>query len=94
MFSPAGVDAVFEVGGLLFPSRNRPDLWEQLGGISAPTLILGGSSDIVPVEMLESLADAFPNGALAIIQEAGHFSFIEAPNEYSQAIEDFLGASG
>ena len=79
------------VGALLFAGSGGPaDLWSQLPDISAPTLIVHGAADPIPVAMAEQLENAIPQARLVVLERTGHFPYIESPYELAAAIEEFL----
>lgn len=63
----------------------------RLQGIVTPTLIIGGSKDLVsaPGE-LRRIADQLPNGTLVEIEGANHFPWIEAPETFYETIRYWL----
>lgn len=93
-FTPDGVNALFQMAALLFPSGTRTDLWADLHRVTVPVLILSGRSDPTPVEMLEALADSFPDATVRILDNTGHFPFVETPEPYLAAIREFLDRVG
>lgn len=72
-------------------SLDAYDLTGQLGAIEAPTLVLHGRMDPIPLESSRDVADALPNGRLVIIEDAGHVPYVEKPRALFDAIRDFLG---
>lgn len=59
--------------------------------IHAPTLVMGGSSDVgVPVESLRLLAQAMPNASLRLIQDTGHLPSIDGAEAFNFHLSDFL----
>ncbi len=78
------------VGRLLMTPLQGIDLWDGLGGIEIPTLIIHGDGDPIPLEMIEELNEALPQSELVVIPNAGHFPFIEAAPAFLSAIRDFL----
>jgi pimeloyl-ACP methyl ester carboxylesterase len=67
------------------------DTCDRLPLISAPTLVVSGSADRqVPVENSRLLASRIPSAELVILEGMGHGFFIEAAEEASRAILDFL----
>jgi proline iminopeptidase len=55
------------------------DLVARLHGLIAPTLVLHGEHDLVPVEMAARIADAIPGSRLEVLPECGHFAYLEHP---------------
>jgi len=66
------------------------DLHDRLAQISIPTLILYGSAE--PGAQLggTALHEHLPNSTFVIIEDAGHFPFIEQPQAFLRAVRDFL----
>lgn len=61
------------------------DAWDDLGRITAPTLVIHGTADrMTPVENAHRLAAAIPHGTLHLLPGAGHGYFIET-NDATQA---------
>ena len=62
----------------------------ELSRLSIPRLVIHGRQDAFPVEgSSEWVADG-ANARLLVIDDAGHFPFIEQPNVFFQAVETFL----
>lgn len=66
------------------------DLHDRLARISVPTLVLYGSAE--PGAQLGGIAlhERLPNSTFVIIEDAGHFPFIEQPEAFLLAVRDFL----
>ncbi|CAN7769405.1 alpha/beta fold hydrolase [Mesorhizobium sp. LjNodule214] len=66
---------------------------EQLGKITTPTAIVAGDHDeAIQREHTEYMASAIPGAKLIILPNASHFAMLQAPDEYSQAAQDFIDA--
>ncbi len=66
----------------------------QLKSITCPILIIvGANDDLTPVDLSEKMHQKLPNSQLSIIQDAGHMSFIEKPEEINQIMADFFNRS-
>ncbi|TPK94542.1 alpha/beta fold hydrolase [Mesorhizobium sp. B2-4-14] len=66
---------------------------EQLGKITTPTAIVAGDHDeAIKREHTEYMASAIPGAKLIILPNASHFAMLQAPDEYSQAVLDFIDA--
>jgi len=81
----------FAVMGALQGAMPDPDLWPRMTDIGAPTLVVHGRADAYPVEMVEELVAELGDGSLVIIEEAGHFPYIESPAEFFTPVRVFLG---
>jgi pimeloyl-ACP methyl ester carboxylesterase len=71
------------------------DVREKLKTIRAPTLIVAGEADqLTPLKHATFLAGQIPRARLSVIPGAGHMVMLEAAGAVTQAITDFLRASG
>jgi pimeloyl-ACP methyl ester carboxylesterase len=69
----------------------RPDSRRDLPGIDCPTLVLVGRQDLLtPVARHEEMQAAIPNATLRIIEECGHLSTMEQPDEVNRALRAWL----
>lgn len=66
------------------------DFQADLKSIKAPTLLLYGSYDPLLNFAGKSLDTSIKNSSLKVIDESGHFPFIEQQEEFTEAIRDFL----
>lgn len=67
------------------------DTYDQLPEISVPALVIAGAKDkVIPVENSRILASRIPGAELIILEEAGHFLSVEAPEAVNKAIHGFL----
>jgi pimeloyl-ACP methyl ester carboxylesterase len=62
----------------------------RLSALSVPTLVLHGERDPLPVSVAHQLADLLPRASLAVIPNAGHMPFWEAPQRFFELAESFL----
>jgi 3-oxoadipate enol-lactonase len=66
------------------------DVWDRLGEISRPTLVIHGTEDrLVPVENGRRLAAAIPGAELVLLEGAGHVYHSEQPDVADRAVLDF-----
>ena len=69
----------------------RPDSTETLQSVEVPVLVIVGQEDTVyPVAISQAMADAAPQGELAVIPGAAHAAVFEKPDEAARAMLDFL----
>jgi len=69
----------------------REDQTARLSDIRVPTLILVGREDaITPVADSEKMHQAIADSRLTVIENAGHVSNIEQPEQFNRALRDFL----
>jgi 3-oxoadipate enol-lactonase len=67
------------------------DRRSQISHISVPTLVLIGRNEIfIPIEYSEELAAKIPNAELVVLERGGHNSWIEFPQQFNQAVMQFL----
>jgi pimeloyl-ACP methyl ester carboxylesterase len=64
----------------------------KLGGITCPTLVVHGERDPVPVASSAAIADAIPQGELAVVPGSNHYGFLESPETLLAVVEPFLAA--
>lgn len=71
------------------------DQRESIRGISLPVLVIVGEQDLsTPVEMSRRIQESIPNANLEIIPQAAHFSNVEQPGQFNQALTGFLRMHG
>jgi 3-oxoadipate enol-lactonase len=69
----------------------RADSTELLSQINCPVLIIVGSEDkLTPPREAEVIHQGIPNSQLRVIENAGHLSNLETPDEFNQALAEFL----
>jgi 3-oxoadipate enol-lactonase len=67
------------------------DLRFELPAVTAPTLVLTGSQDLLtPLGDAEELAELIPDARLRELRGAGHAFMVEAPNAFNEAVERYL----
>jgi len=72
-------------------TSSESDLAERLTEFNMPVLVITGDDDrIVPTEESVRLASDLPNAELVIIEESGHLPHEEQPEEFMQAVVNFL----
>jgi len=66
-------------------------LAKRLTEFNMPVLVITGDDDrIVPTEQSIRLADEIPNADLVVIPQCGHLPHEERPDEFMQAVTEFL----
>lgn len=76
--------------GALFGSLGGWDWREELAGVTATTLVVHGSHDLVPAEAFEEWGSTVPVATVTRIEEAGHESLLDRPDEVLAAVTAFL----
>jgi pimeloyl-ACP methyl ester carboxylesterase len=83
------IKAVIDPGGQTISAMDRLYL-----ASSMPTLIVwGDQDDIIPVSHAYSAHEAVPGSRLVIIEGVGHFPQIEAPEQFVDALVDFIDST-
>ena len=72
--------------------REGYDLTPGLRTLQAPALVIHGDRDFIPVEIAGHIADALPRGRLVVLDDCGHFAFIEHPDRVHTLVADFVTA--
>ncbi|MBX7064397.1 MAG: alpha/beta fold hydrolase [Saprospiraceae bacterium] len=75
--------------GFLSPDLKDYDFFPLLKKIKVPVLIFHGSYDPMPVENAEWMHEKLKKSELVILQECGHFPFLEKPDELFAKMEQF-----
>ncbi len=74
-----------------FLACDRFDVTARLSEIHIPTLVITGSQDLMtPPKYADFLAQHIPHSQKVIIPKSGHMVALEKPQEFLQAITDFL----
>lgn len=66
------------------------DMAEQLKTVQNPTLIIHGDTDPISFIAAKHIHEALPSSTLIKIEQSGHFPFVEQPEPFFKAIDDFL----
>lgn len=75
------------------PYLYNPKLAGRIHRASVPTLVLWGDQDkLANREYAESYTAALPDASLKVIAGAGHFAFLDKPEEVASAVLDFASA--
>lgn len=65
--------------------------WRQsLRVVNAPALVIHGMADFIPVASARAWATALPNARLLLLDGIGHFPYVEVPDRFFRAVEEFL----
>ena len=66
------------------------DIRGALGKVSAPTLIVHGEEESIPMDLVEEWVTSLPNARLVKVPRAAHFTYLERPEVVWPVVEDFL----
>ena len=65
---------------------------DQLGSIHIPTLVVWGREDeLISVTRAEKFRHGIPGAKLVVFEQCGHVPQLEKPDDFNQAVLDFLG---
>jgi proline iminopeptidase len=68
------------------------DLLSKIRALNVPMLVVAGDHDFIPPSVAEHIAQASPSANLFILENCGHFSFLECPEKLRTVIDNFVGA--
>jgi len=86
--TPAGLATSLRTAG----TGTMVPLWERLGELTVPTLVVAGAADRKFAAIASRLAAGIgANAELAIVPGAGHAVPFEAPAAFARLVRDFLG---
>ncbi len=66
------------------------DLLSKLRNLNVPMLIVAGEHDFIPPVIAQHIAQASPNAHLAVLENCGHFSYLECPEKLRKEIDQFM----
>lgn len=93
-FCGAGAQAIRSGMGVAGPhtqaSLGEWDFRQGLAVVTAPTLIIHGEAEAIPMDLVEEWTAAMPDAKLVKIPDASHFPYVERPDLVWPAIESFL----
>lgn len=71
--------------------KNAPDIFEKLGKISIPTLLIWGKEDkLIPFEYSKQFVSAINNCKFIPMDGCGHSPYVEDPEKLSELVMEFL----
>lgn len=68
----------------------QPSLWERLGELSMPVLLLAGAEDAKFVAINRQMAGQIPHARLVIVPGAGHTIHLEQAERFRQEVSGFV----
>jgi len=72
----------------------QPSLWERLGEVRSPVLLLTGEEDVKFTELAGRMAGSLPDARQILLPAVGHAVHLEAPDTWLEAVTSFLGGGG
>jgi proline iminopeptidase len=92
--SPAAIRSGAAVAGPhTSESLGSWDFRAGLAKVTAPTLVIHGEAEAIPMDLVEEWTTALPHAKLIKIPDASHFPYVERPDLVWPAIEAFLQAT-
>ncbi|WP_428262489.1 alpha/beta fold hydrolase [Haliangium sp.] len=82
--------------------HTQPNTWASMGdwdwraelaGVPAPTLIIHGHDELIPMEMVEEWVTSLPDARILRVPACGHFPYVEQPDIAFPAMNEFLSGS-
>lgn len=75
-------------------ATNEFDRLGQLGSIAVPTLVVGGTADLLtPPKYARYLAENIAGARLVLLEDAGHMFPVERPAELAAALRELVAAA-
>lgn len=68
----------------------QPSLWERLGELTMPVLLLAGVEDTKFVAIARQMAQRIPSARLEVVVDAGHTIHLEQPIAFQEAVLAFV----
>jgi 2-succinyl-6-hydroxy-2,4-cyclohexadiene-1-carboxylate synthase len=65
-------------------------LWDRLGELAMPVLLVAGALDTRFVAIAERMARLIPASSLEVVADAGHSVHLERPDAFTDALERWL----
>lgn len=69
-----------------------PPLWERLGELSMPVLVMAGALDLRYSAIGKEMVEAIGSAELALLDDAGHAAHLERPEPFLARLQAFLAA--
>ena len=89
--APAGIRyGLTTTNRVVMGSYGDWDIRAQLAKVPAPTLIVHGEQESIPMDLVEEWVTALPHARLMKIPRAAHFTYAERPELVWPAVEAFL----
>jgi proline iminopeptidase len=91
---PAGIRyGLTRTNRLVMGSYGDWDLRPALAAVPAPTLIVHGEAESIPMDLVQEWTTALPHATLLRVPRAAHFTYAERPELVWPAVERFLAGA-
>lgn len=67
-------------------------VWERLGNITCPTLVISGDRDYTPVAHKQRYVEQLPNARLVVIEQSRHATPMDQPDQFNTTLLSFIGS--
>lgn len=92
--APAGIRyGLRTTNRVVMASYGDWDIRAALRAVAAPTLIVHGEEESIPMDLVEEWIRALPHARLLKVPRAAHFTYAERPELVWPAVESFLAES-
>ncbi len=68
----------------------QPSLWDRLGEIRVPTLLIAGALDTKFAGLAGQMHHGIPDAELELVPGAGHAVHLESPRQFAEIVREFL----
>jgi pimeloyl-ACP methyl ester carboxylesterase len=87
-------DAGFSWEHLSYSNREMPtfDFRDRLAAIDTRCLVIAGAHDLLPPDRVKEIADGVPGARFVLFEHSGHFSPLEEPEAFANAVRSFVAA--
>lgn len=82
----------FEINSLVIQNLQKIkfDCSKDFKNFNKPVLVLQGDNDIISVDTANEIVDSFPNSKLVLMENCGHYGWLDAKKIYLNSIQEFL----
>ncbi len=68
----------------------QPSLWDRLGEVRAPTLLIAGALDTKFADLANQMHLGIPDAVVALFPDVGHAVHLESPGQFCEIVRGFL----
>ena len=82
----------FRVNGLVFQDLRKIkfDYTDRFKSLDIPVLVIQGKNDIISTETAMEIKNSFGNASLLLLDNCGHYGWLDAREVYFTSIQKFL----